>query len=125
MYEIIDFVISDFSTRPSKRSSDGGCTCRTDCSSARCGCKKVKGSCNESCKCSVDVCQNRNQVFFFYLKGVWKYTFPMSDLIHIEEKYFNCDILLYILIQSNGSLETENKEDSALSKKDDSFKKPR
>ncbi|KAJ8965902.1 hypothetical protein NQ314_003843 [Rhamnusium bicolor] len=42
-----------------KRSSDGGCTCKTNCLKARCGCKKLNLVCGNSCKCAPNVCENR------------------------------------------------------------------
>ncbi|KAF7265188.1 kinesin-like protein 3A [Rhynchophorus ferrugineus] len=44
----------------SKRSSEGGCTCKTKCNSSRCGCRKLTRGCGSSCKCSDSVCENRN-----------------------------------------------------------------
>lgn len=43
-----------------KRSSDGGCTCKTKCNTVRCGCKKLGRGCAASCKCNESVCENRN-----------------------------------------------------------------
>ncbi|XP_019881587.1 chromosome-associated kinesin KIF4 [Aethina tumida] len=46
--------------RPSfKRSSEGGCTCKTKCS-ARCGCRKLNRGCRDSCKCDPSSCLNRD-----------------------------------------------------------------
>ncbi|CAG9859329.1 unnamed protein product [Phyllotreta striolata] len=43
-----------------KRSSDGGCTCKTNCN-GRCGCRKVGRECSDLCKCRRDVCQNQEK----------------------------------------------------------------
>ncbi|XP_018570994.1 chromosome-associated kinesin KIF4 [Anoplophora glabripennis] len=45
---------------PVKRSSEGGCTCKTNCQSSRCGCRKTLTVCGDSCKCSAGTCENRN-----------------------------------------------------------------
>lgn len=45
--------------KPIKRSSDGGCTCKKDCSSRLCGCRKLSKSCCGSCKCKSEQCKNR------------------------------------------------------------------
>ncbi|KAL3286993.1 hypothetical protein HHI36_001479 [Cryptolaemus montrouzieri] len=41
-----------------KRSSDGGCACTTNCSK-RCGCRKTSRECTNSCKCNILNCTNR------------------------------------------------------------------
>lgn len=41
-----------------KRTSEGGCSCTTNCSKRVCGCKKLNKSCSRSCKCSKEVCTN-------------------------------------------------------------------
>ncbi|CAH0549981.1 unnamed protein product [Brassicogethes aeneus] len=40
-----------------KRSSAGGCTCKTNCN-ARCGCRRMNRSCGDSCKCNAEMCSN-------------------------------------------------------------------
>ncbi|CAH1132699.1 unnamed protein product [Ceutorhynchus assimilis] len=42
----------------SKRSSNGGCTCRGNCKSSKCGCKKLQKSCTSSCRCK-ETCENQ------------------------------------------------------------------
>ncbi|XP_074035147.1 kinesin-like protein 3A isoform X2 [Leptinotarsa decemlineata] len=46
--------------KPVKRSSEGGCTCKTDCSGGRCGCRKMSRSCGSTCKCISSGCKNRD-----------------------------------------------------------------
>ncbi|KAG5900429.1 hypothetical protein JTB14_029315 [Gonioctena quinquepunctata] len=52
---VLDFGEED---KPVKRSSDGGCTCKSGCSRGRCGCRKSGTTCSASCKCG-DTCQNQ------------------------------------------------------------------
>lgn len=50
----------DEPTKPIKRTSEGGCTCRKNCSTRTCGCRKNSKQCGHSCKCSVENCANRS-----------------------------------------------------------------
>lgn len=43
-----------------KRSSDGGCTCKTKCNTVRCGCRKFAKGCSNNCKCTESTCMNRD-----------------------------------------------------------------
>ncbi|XP_072394282.1 chromosome-associated kinesin KIF4 [Diabrotica undecimpunctata] len=47
--------------RPSKRSSEGGCTCKTYCKGGRCGCRKMGRTCEPTCKCNENMCENREK----------------------------------------------------------------
>ncbi|KAJ8912571.1 hypothetical protein NQ315_006643 [Exocentrus adspersus] len=44
---------------PVKRSSEGGCTCKTTCQKTRCGCRKMNLVCGSYCKCESSICENR------------------------------------------------------------------
>ncbi|XP_066259480.1 chromosome-associated kinesin KIF4A [Euwallacea similis] len=44
----------------SKRSSDGGCSCKK-CSTLRCKCRKLGRSCTELCKCVTTDCENKSE----------------------------------------------------------------
>ncbi|XP_066154773.1 chromosome-associated kinesin KIF4A isoform X2 [Euwallacea fornicatus] len=44
----------------SKRSSDGGCSCKK-CSTLRCKCRKLGRPCTELCKCVTTDCENKNE----------------------------------------------------------------
>ncbi|KAG5872768.1 hypothetical protein JTB14_005800 [Gonioctena quinquepunctata] len=52
---ILDFYKED---KPVKRSSDGGCTCKSGCSRGRCSCRKSGTTCSATCKCG-DTCKNQ------------------------------------------------------------------
>ncbi|CAG9769019.1 unnamed protein product [Ceutorhynchus assimilis] len=45
----------------SKRSPNGGCTCRWNCKSSRCGCRKFQKSCTSSCRCK-ETCENQEKI---------------------------------------------------------------
>uniref|UniRef100_A0A6P7G0F7 Chromosome-associated kinesin KIF4A n=1 Tax=Diabrotica virgifera virgifera TaxID=50390 RepID=A0A6P7G0F7_DIAVI len=53
-------------SRPSKRSSEGSCTCKKSCK-GRCGCFKMGKSCQPTCKCD-EQCENREKSENAYLK---------------------------------------------------------
>lgn len=53
--------------KPIKRTSEGGCTCKKNCSTRTCGCKKNGRSCGVSCKCSAENCANRDSTVSFVL----------------------------------------------------------
>ncbi|GJQ81405.1 kinesin-4B [Trypoxylus dichotomus] len=44
-----------------KRSSEGGCTCKGNCSTRNCGCRKITKSCTGNCKCTDSLCSNRDK----------------------------------------------------------------
>nr|XP_022913049.1 chromosome-associated kinesin KIF4A [Onthophagus taurus] len=46
-----------------KRTSEGGCSCKTNCSSRNCGCRKTGRVCDERCKCRVEKCTYRQDNF--------------------------------------------------------------
>ncbi|CAG9824944.1 unnamed protein product [Phaedon cochleariae] len=56
----LDFDEDEKTNRAPKRSSDGGCYCKTNCITGRCGCKKFGGKCGTGCKCSETMCANRD-----------------------------------------------------------------
>ena len=40
-------------------STSATCSCKSDCSTRRCKCKKGNGFCDENCKCDNSKCANR------------------------------------------------------------------
>ncbi|KAI4467083.1 chromosome-associated kinesin kif4a-related [Holotrichia oblita] len=43
-----------------KRSSEGGCTCKGNCSTRNCGCRRTTKVCSINCKCTERTCSNRD-----------------------------------------------------------------
>lgn len=61
--------------RPIKRTSEGGCTCKTNCSRRTCGCKKNEKTCGISCKCLAENCANRDS--------------SVSSILLLQNYFFN------------------------------------
>ncbi|GLV42213.1 Kinesin-like protein at 3A [Carabus blaptoides fortunei] len=61
-----------------KRSSDGSikCSCKGNCSSKICGCRKMSTLCSDTCKCAGENCQNRDTT---QLQAIAKKLFDDDD----------------------------------------------
>ena len=48
-----------FDLEKERRRTSATCSCKSDCSTKRCKCKKGNGFCDENCKCDITKCANR------------------------------------------------------------------
>ena len=52
-------ILTDKDIAPKELLNVINCGCKTDCSTARCGCSKLQFMCSDFCGCSSENCQNR------------------------------------------------------------------
>lgn len=56
MFFVLDIPVEN---KAVKRTSEGGCSCKGNCSLRYCGCNRFGKICDASCKCKEGICINR------------------------------------------------------------------